>query len=122
MRKIILYLLVLFFASSCVTRLESPLMQGYIYDSNKTPLEEVQVCLNEECILTNKKGYFNFKRKTYIEFVRIGGEAPPLIYNLSISKKTYKDTIISYRSLYGGADVDLEIEYNNIVLKPKAEK
>ncbi|WP_445456837.1 hypothetical protein [Flavobacterium sp. HNIBRBA15423] len=122
MRKIFLYLLVSFFASSCVTRLKSPLVQGNICNSNNQPLKEVKVCLNNECVLTNEKGYFNFKRKIFKEFVMVGGEAPPIIYNLTISKKTYKDTIIYYSSLHGGANVDLKIVYNNIVLNQKLKR
>ncbi len=103
--------------SSCVSRLKTPYMQGFVFDENKEPLKEVDICLNDECKKSDEKGYFTFKRKTYLEFIQIGGEAPPLFYNLKISKINYKDTIIQYRSKYGGANVDIKMKYDSIVLR-----
>lgn len=105
------------FLISCVTRIKTPLIEGNVYTINNKPLTDVKVCLGDECVKTNKDGFFTFKRKTYMEFITIGGEAPPVFFNLNISKVTYNDTIISYFNKYGGGNTNLKVEYQNIILK-----
>ncbi|UOX35480.1 hypothetical protein LXD69_08145 [Flavobacterium sediminilitoris] len=116
MKKIPFLMIIIFLTSSCVTRLKTPKIEGRVYNVKNEPLKEVKVCLNDECVNTNEKGYFSFNKKTYKEFVMIGGEAPAVIYNLKFSKQTYKDTIINYKNLFGGSNVDLLIKYDSIIL------
>lgn len=117
MKKLILLLLLITITSSCVTRLRTPWIEGTIYNSNNEPLREVEVCLNNECINTDEKGYFYFKRKTNKEFTIVGAETSAVIYNISISKVEYKDTIIHYKNIHGGANIDLKVKYDSIILK-----
>lgn len=118
MIKIILYAIILFITSSCVTRLIMPAVEGNVYDIYSNPIDKAEVCLNDECISTNELGLFIFKRKVNKEFAMVGGEAPAIIYDLKISKKSYNDTIIYYKNLFGGANIDKKIEYKAIILKP----
>lgn len=117
MKKILILILLISTTSSCVTRLKTPLIEGNVYNSNKEPLKEVEVCLNNECINTDENGYFYFKRKTKKEFTMVGSETTAVIYNLSISKVEYKDTILYYKNIHGGANIDLKVKYDSIILK-----
>ncbi|MFD2907367.1 hypothetical protein ACFSX9_01325 [Flavobacterium ardleyense] len=117
MKKLVVCSIILFITASCATRLITPAVEGNVYDINNNPLTEVKVCLNDECKVTNEEGYFVFKMKVKKEFAMIGGEAPAVIYNLRISKKMYNDTIIYYKNLYGGSNIDQEIKYKSIILK-----
>ncbi|NJM78851.1 MAG: hypothetical protein HC854_03085 [Flavobacterium sp.] len=47
----------------------------------------------------------------------VGSETTAVIYNLSISKVEYKDTILYYKNIHGGANIDLKVKYDSIILK-----
>lgn len=106
--------------TSCVTRTSIPTIEGYVYNEQHIPLSKVNICIgNKTCVQTDNKGYFLIKKETYKEFIQIGGEAPPIFYDLTISKELYSDTTITYMSKYGGGNPHLKVKYDNIILRQK---
>jgi hypothetical protein len=117
MRNIVFFITLLL-VTSCVSRTRIPLIEGYIYNSERNPLSGVKVCVNNDiCTDTDEQGYFFINRITYKEMTFIGGEAPAVVYDLSLSKKEYSDTIIHYKNLYGGANTNLKVKYDTLILK-----
>lgn len=102
--------------TSCVTRTSIPTIEGYVYNEQHIPLSKVNVCIgNKTCVQTDDKGYFLIKKETYKEYI-LSGCSPPLYYSLTISKESYCDTTITYRSHYGGVS-NLKVKYDNIILR-----
>lgn len=116
--KKILFLVYVFLLYSCVTRTSRPQIEGYVYNLKKAPIKDVKVCIDGTyCVNTDNQGCFFIKRKFYKEISLPGREAPAVIYNLSLTKNRYSDTIIHYKNIYGGANYNLKVKYDTIILR-----
>ncbi|MCT2408072.1 carboxypeptidase-like regulatory domain-containing protein [Chryseobacterium antibioticum] len=121
MRKTIFFSAGILLLTSCTGRIKTPDITGTVYEAHTLkPLENAEIYLDEDSkTKTDAQGRFHIGKKMYSEKISVGGEAPPVIYKMTVSKKEYKDTIIHYKNLFGGGNKNLTVKYDSIVLKKK---
>lgn len=107
--------------TSCTGRIKIPDIKGTVYEAKTLkPIENADIYIDEDNkAKTDAEGRFHIEKKMYSEKISIGGEAPPVIYKMTVSKKEYKDTIIHYKNLFGGGNKSLSVKYDTIILKRK---
>lgn len=105
--------------ASCASRLAIPDIVGTVYDAKHLkPIANAAVYIDaDNNAKTDAQGHFHLKKKRYAGKISVGGETSPVIYNLKVSKKEYKDTTIHYKNLFGGGNKKLTVKYDTILLQ-----
>ncbi|WP_157676843.1 hypothetical protein [Chryseobacterium sp. T16E-39] len=121
MSKTIFLSAILLMVTSCTSRIKIPDIEGVVYEAKTIkPIADAEIYIDEDNkTKTDAKGHFHIEKKMYSEKISVGGEAPPVIYKMTVSKKEYKDTIIHYKNLFGGGNKNLTVKYDSIMLKKK---
>lgn len=121
MSKTIFFSAMMIMLASCAGRVKIPDITGNVYEEKTLkPIGDVSIYIDEDNkTKTDAQGHFHIEKKMYSEKISIGGEAPPVIYKMTVSKKEYKDTIIHYKNLFGGGSKNLSVKYDSIILKKK---
>ncbi|MET3038350.1 hypothetical protein ABXT08_19860 [Chryseobacterium sp. NRRL B-14859] len=121
MSKTIFISAVIIMLASCTGRVKIPDIVGNVYEEKTLkPIENADIYIDEENkTKTDANGRFHIEKKMYSEKISVGGEAPPVIYKMTVSKKEYKDTTIHYKNLFGGGSKNLSVKYDTIILKRK---
>ncbi|MBT2622088.1 MULTISPECIES: carboxypeptidase-like regulatory domain-containing protein [Chryseobacterium] len=121
MSKTIFFSAIILILASCTGRIKIPDITGTVYEAKTLkPIANADIYIDEDNkTKTDMQGHFHIEKKTYSEKISVGGEAPPVIYKMTVSKKEYKDTIIHYKNLFGGGNKNLTVKYDTITLKNK---
>ncbi|WP_339700619.1 hypothetical protein [uncultured Marixanthomonas sp.] len=108
-KHFIVYSLLFWSLTSCVSRLERHALSGVIVDINKQPIENCAVAETR----TDSTGHFFLPELRYNQFLLtefLIHEAPPVMYTEPILRNGFKNKTIEFFHEYGGGKKKEPIE------------